>query len=59
MLVKSVFFLLNVAFAMTVLDLISRVACILHHFLSGYTDRIFHILQFVPIYHNLQWGWLL
>jgi hypothetical protein len=49
-------FMLNAAVAMTILDLISRVACILHHLLSGYTDQIFHIVQFVFIYHTLQLG---
>jgi hypothetical protein len=54
--VRSVFFLLNAAFAMTILDLISCVhpASFFHHTIP--TIKIFHILQFL-IYHNLHWGW--
>jgi hypothetical protein len=49
---KSVFFLLNAAFAMEVLNLIEHV-----HLHATQTVTIFHILQLLLIYHNLYWGW--
>jgi len=49
---KRFFFLINAAFAMTVLNLISRV-----HLHATQTVTIFHILLLLLIYHNLYWGW--
>jgi len=52
LLTKSVFFLLNAAFAIPVLNLVLRV-----HLHATQTVKIFHILQLLLIYHNLYWGW--
>ena len=55
-LVKRVFFLLNAAFAMAILDLIS------HVHLPSFVNKLpkylkhFHILQLFLVYHNCYWG---